>query len=378
MAVTLNSAAGGPRSSSNPGRAAEGSATVNATITGSYQVRGILTATPPAGTTNPTYQWKSNGTNISGATSSTYQVSYTTVGTLITCSIGSTFTPTGSTATANVPAAPTIGTLTASASAVSQAFTMPTDTGGAAITNAQLSVYKVSDNSLVGQANGATSPITLSGLTNNVAVYGKVAVMNGAVAQYGDQSAASNSATPVDINYSVYTVEANSSVTTNGIRAGTMASQRTSVTVFNPSTNVQTLEFALSSNANSNYNVPTTGWQSVAPGAAFLITDTDATKQIYTRVASASAKAVTAVAAGSTTSATYTVPAHGIPVGTTVIRSFDGFTAQTNLNLRNFKVTAATADTVTATLLAASADATVMGVMYDAAEALTFMMGEPT
>lgn len=92
------------------------------------------------------------------------------------------------------PGAPTIGTLTASANAVSQAFTAPVSNGGAAITNYQLSVYRASDNVLLGQANGSASPLALAGLANDIAVYGKVAAQNSV--GYGAQSAASNTATP--------------------------------------------------------------------------------------------------------------------------------------------------------------------------------------
>lgn len=95
------------------------------------------------------------------------------------------------------PGAPTIGTLTASANAVSQAFTAPANNGGAAITNYLLSVYRASDNVLLGQANGSASPIVLTGLTNGVAVYGKVAAQNSV--GIGAQSAASNTVTPSNV-----------------------------------------------------------------------------------------------------------------------------------------------------------------------------------
>ncbi len=95
---------------------------------------------------------------------------------------------------ATVPGAPTIGAATAGDTTASFPFTAPASNGGAAITGYELKVYKVSDNSLVNTFTGASSPIGATGLTNNVAVYGKVDAINSVGP--GAQSAASNNVTP--------------------------------------------------------------------------------------------------------------------------------------------------------------------------------------
>lgn len=89
--------------------------------------------------------------------------------------------------------APTIGTATAGVSSVSVAFTAPADVGGGAITGYTVQSIKTSDGSLT-LTNGASSPITVSGLTIGSAYTFKVFATN----VYGPSplSAASNSATP--------------------------------------------------------------------------------------------------------------------------------------------------------------------------------------
>jgi hypothetical protein len=99
-----------------------------------------------------------------------------------------------STAAATVPGAPTIGAATGGNASVSVAFTAPSSNGGAAITSYTASLYKVSDNSLVASASGPTSPINVTGATNGIAVYAKVAATNSV--NTGAQSAASGSVTP--------------------------------------------------------------------------------------------------------------------------------------------------------------------------------------
>ena len=88
-----------------------------------------------------------------------------------------------------VPNAPTIGTATAGVSSASVTFTAPADVGGGAITG-----YSVvsTPGGVIG--TGASSPITVSGLTNGTAYTFKVFATNA----YGPSalSAASNSVTP--------------------------------------------------------------------------------------------------------------------------------------------------------------------------------------
>jgi hypothetical protein len=97
-----------------------------------------------------------------------------------------------------VPAAPTIGLVTPGAGQVIVAFTAPTDTGGSAITSYQV---VSSPGSVV--ATGASSPITVTGLTNGTAYTFRVAAINSYGA--GTFSAASASATPVVSGQQAYT-----------------------------------------------------------------------------------------------------------------------------------------------------------------------------
>jgi len=89
-----------------------------------------------------------------------------------------------------VPNAPTIGTATAGSGTASVTFTAPANVGGGAITS-----YTVisSPGSVLG--TGASSPITVSGLTNDTAYTFTVVATNAYGS--GPASAASNSVTPV-------------------------------------------------------------------------------------------------------------------------------------------------------------------------------------
>jgi len=93
-------------------------------------------------------------------------------------------------APATVPDAPIIGTATAGAASVSVAFSSPAFNGGVAIVS-----YTATCG--VASANGAMSPITVTGLANGVAVTCVVSATNSIGA--GNQSSASNSAIPVDV-----------------------------------------------------------------------------------------------------------------------------------------------------------------------------------
>lgn len=96
-------------------------------------------------------------------------------------------------AAATAPGAPTIGTATAGDATVSVAFTAPSSDGDSAITSYTATLYKVSDNTSAGTANGATSPISVTA-TNGVAVYAKVKATNSV--NTGAESAASGNVTP--------------------------------------------------------------------------------------------------------------------------------------------------------------------------------------
>lgn len=90
-----------------------------------------------------------------------------------------------------VPGAPTGVSATAGDTTASVSFTAPASTGGAAIT-----LYRATAST--GQtATGASSPITVPGLTNGVAVTFTVAAQN--LNGYGSESSASSSVTPNEI-----------------------------------------------------------------------------------------------------------------------------------------------------------------------------------
>ena len=115
-----------------------------------------------------------------------------------------------------VPNAPTIGTATAGAGSASVTFTAPSNVGGSAITS-----YTVisSPGSITG--TGASSPITVSGLTNGTAYTFTVVATNAYGS--GPASAASNSVTPqanvIENVFSTYLYTGNSTsqTITNGI-----------------------------------------------------------------------------------------------------------------------------------------------------------------
>ena len=90
------------------------------------------------------------------------------------------------------PGAPTIGTATAGDSQATVAFTAPASNGGAAITG-----YTVTSNPGGFTANGAASPITVTGLTNGTAYTFTVAATNSAGT--GAASAPSNAVTPAAV-----------------------------------------------------------------------------------------------------------------------------------------------------------------------------------
>ena len=98
------------------------------------------------------------------------------------------------------PDAPTIGTATAGGGSVSVAFTAPSNVGGSAITSYIATAKRTSDGVLF-TASGASSPITVTGLTD-VAFTATVVAVN----SYGNSasSAASNSVTPLPVIGAAY------------------------------------------------------------------------------------------------------------------------------------------------------------------------------
>jgi hypothetical protein len=96
-----------------------------------------------------------------------------------------------------VPDAPTIGTATAGGGSASVAFTAPSNVGGGAITS-----YKAISTPGGFTGTGASSPVTVSGLTSGTAYTFKVFATNA----YGPSSlsAASNSITPLPVVGAAY------------------------------------------------------------------------------------------------------------------------------------------------------------------------------
>jgi len=92
------------------------------------------------------------------------------------------------------PGAPTIGTATAGDASASVTFTAPTNTGQSAITS-----YTVTSSPGGVTGTGASSPVTVSGLTNGTAYTFTVTATN--ATGTGPASAASNSVTPAVPSY---------------------------------------------------------------------------------------------------------------------------------------------------------------------------------
>ena len=119
------------------------------------------------------------------------------------------------------PGAPTIGTATAGDASASVTFTAPTNNGGSAITS-----YTVTSSPGGITGTGASSPITVSGLTNGTAYTFTVTATN--ATGTGPASAASNSVTPAEPVYIeqtfstyLYTGNGSTQTITNGINLST-------------------------------------------------------------------------------------------------------------------------------------------------------------
>lgn len=178
--------------------------TVAPVVSGTAAVNQTLSTTNGTWTGAPsptfTYQWQRNNVNISGATSSTYLVVVADIGNPIRCvvtatnSLGAVSANSNETANvvAGVPAAPTIGTATATG--VTQAtvsFTAPTNDGGSTITSYTATSSPGNITGTLNQAGSGT--ITVTGLTASTSYTFRVTATNSAGTSA--QSAASNSIT---------------------------------------------------------------------------------------------------------------------------------------------------------------------------------------
>lgn len=154
-----------------------GSAIIDYTVT-------LSTGQTATGTTSPVRVTAPNGTAVTATVTAR-----NSVGSSVASAPSNSVTP-----SATVPGAPTIGSVTAGDGQITVAFSAPASNGGAAISLYTVTVYKASDLSIVTTATGSASPIVVSGLTNGVAVYAKVAATNSAGT--GSQSASSSTITP--------------------------------------------------------------------------------------------------------------------------------------------------------------------------------------
>lgn len=176
---------------SGPASGNVNSASTNFTVTPDAAITGTITITPTgAGSSglSPTILTFSNS-----STPQTFTITPQVAGAI-------TLTPTNGlglpdpgyltyTANAVVPGAPVIGTAVPGNTSASVAFSAPSNNGGATITG-----YTATSTPGSFTGTGASSPITVSGLTNGVSYTFKVKATNSA----GDsaESAASNSVTP--------------------------------------------------------------------------------------------------------------------------------------------------------------------------------------
>jgi hypothetical protein len=143
------------------------------------------------------YQWiRGAATNV-GTNSPSYTLIDADYNNTIKCTVtatnsaGSASATSAATATiaGTVPGAPTIGTATAGNAQAAVSFTAPANTGGPAITS-----YTATSSPGGFTASGASSPLTVSGLTNGTAYTFTVTATNSIGT--GTASAASNSVTP--------------------------------------------------------------------------------------------------------------------------------------------------------------------------------------
>lgn len=177
--------------------------TVAPAVTGTATFGQTLSSTTGTWTGVPTptftYQWyRSPSTAITSATSSTYVLVAADVGNTIYCAVTATNaissvsanSNTTATVAATVPGAPTIGTATTvNCSSATVAFTAPSCTGGASITGYQAACVATGTKT----GTGASSPITVSGLSPSTSYTFKVRAQNSI--GYGSYSGNSNSIT---------------------------------------------------------------------------------------------------------------------------------------------------------------------------------------
>jgi len=177
--------------------AVSGTATVGQTLS---STTGTWTGLP---TPTFTYQWQRAGSNISGATSSTYVLVNADASNTIRCVVTATNTVSAVDANSNstasvaaiVPGAPTIGTATSTGSTTATvSFTAPASNGGAAITSYTAVSSPGSITGTLSQAGSGT--ISVSGLSGGTSYTFTVYATNSA-GNSASSSASNSISTPL-------------------------------------------------------------------------------------------------------------------------------------------------------------------------------------
>jgi Fibronectin type III domain len=185
--------------------------TVTPAVTGTATVGQTLSTTNGTWTGVPTptftYQWQRAGSNISGATSSTYTLVAADASNTIRCIVTAINTVSAVDATSNstasvaavVPDAPTgVSATAASSSAIFVSFSAPASNGGASIDYYQVVCTGSGTNSATG-----TSPISITGLNPLTAYTFKVRAHNSI--GYGSYSGTANATTQAVTGCASYT-----------------------------------------------------------------------------------------------------------------------------------------------------------------------------
>lgn len=233
-------------------------ASTNFTVTPDIAVTGTVTITPSGvGSTglSPTVL-----TFSGSAVAQTFTITPLTAGAItLTMTNGcglNNASPLTYTAIAVVPGAPTIGTAIPGNTNASVSFTAPLSNGGAPIT-----LYTATSTPGTFTGTGATSPVTVSGLTNGVAYTFKVKATNSAGT--GAESAASNSATP----YIPAT-----SFTFTGPSSGNVRSASTNFTVTPNAVYYGTITLTPTGTGSAGLNPVTLTWSGTSTAQTFTIT----------------------------------------------------------------------------------------------------------
>lgn len=183
-----------------PSSGATGAASTNFTVVANGSLASSVTVSLSDGGAGGSFT-PSSLTLTSGSTSATFTYTAASAGakTLSITNNGGLTNPSSLTYTASaatVPGAPTIGTATAGDAQATVSFTAPGSNGGSAILD-----YTVTSSPGGFTATGASSPLTVTGLSNGTAYTFTVTARN-AIGS-GSASAASNSVTPAaSVNYS--------------------------------------------------------------------------------------------------------------------------------------------------------------------------------